>query len=49
MSCVNRTFCGRISLRLFHCDSLDGLSEIIQSAFYPGTIYLLSRLVALIF
>ena len=31
---------------LFRCDEVDGLCEIVQAAFYPGTIYLLSRLVA---
>ena len=42
MSCVDRISGGNVSFRFIVVT--DG-SEIIQAAFYPGTIYLLSRLV----
>jgi hypothetical protein len=50
---VVKNFAGLVACRVFigfpevvFCSkTLDDLSEIMQAAFYPGTIYLLSRLV----
>ena len=42
-----RVFIGfpEVIFRIFLFRCVYGLSEIIQAAFYPGTMYLLSRLV----